>query len=322
MAKAYPVLQLDMGQFSHPGRRRSNNEDWLGTFQPEDAERLATKGSLFLVADGMGGHESGELASRRAVDLIIRAYMDDPTSDVPTSLRKAIEMANAVLHKGATDRQGERHWGTTLVAAVVRHDELWIGNVGDSRAYLIREGKLRQLSQDHSWASAMGASASKDWIGRNLITRALGLKPEVEADLFPPITLQTGDVILLCSDGLTNPLSDEDIRDIAFRPPSQKAAEALIQAANDRGGPDNISVILVRVAGKNVTLGWQTPGELLAALIRPGTWQLAVESLLQTLLGGKQGFRSPVFIVVLLLIILAVVALGFIVGLVLFRGGG
>ena len=332
MAKAYPVLRLDMGQFSHPGRRRSNNEDWLGTFQPEDPERLAAKGSLFLVADGMGGHESGELASRRAVDLIIRAYMDDPTPDVPTSLRKAIEMANAVLHAGAADtaseavlrRQGGRHWGTTLVAAVVRHDELWIANVGDSRAYLIRDGKLRQLSQDHSWASALGEPPSKDWIGRNLITRALGLKPEVEVDLFPPMKLQTRDVILLCSDGLTNPLSDEEIRDIAFHAPrpSQEAAEALIGAANDRGGPDNVSVILVRVVGKNVTLGWQTPWELLAALIRPGTWQLTVESLLQTILGGEQGFRSPLFIVVVLLIVLAVVALGFIVGLVLFRSGG
>jgi serine/threonine protein phosphatase PrpC len=321
MAGAYPVLQLDAGQFSHPGRRRPNNEDWLGTFQPEDPERLAAKGSLFLVADGMGGHESGELASRRAVDLVIRAYMDDPGSDVPTSLRKAIEMANAALYAGAADRQGARHWGTTLVAAVVRHDELWIANVGDSRAYLIRDGKLRQLSQDHSWASAAGEAPSKDWIGRHLITRALGSKPEVQVDVFPPVQLQARDSILLCSDGLTTPLSDEEICDVAVHTPhsSQQGAEALVQAANDRGGPDNISVILVRVAGRSMSAGWQTAGGGLAALVRPETWKLVVESLLQAVLGEEQGFRSPVFIVVVLLLVLAVIALGFILGLVIFR---
>jgi serine/threonine protein phosphatase PrpC len=321
MARAYPVLRLDAGQFSHPGRRRSNNEDWLGTFQPEDPERLSMKGSLFLVADGMGGHESGELASRRAADLVIRAYMDDPTLDVPGSLRTAIEMANAALYAGASDRQGGRHWGTTLVAAVVRRDELWIANVGDSRAYLIRGGKLRQLSQDHSWASAAGEVPSKEWFGRHLITRALGLKPEVEVDIFPPMKLRATDSILLCSDGLTTPLPDEEICDIVVRAPgpSQQAAEALVRAANERGGPDNISVILVHVAGQDTMASWQTPGELLAALVRPETWKLMVDSLLQAVLGEGQGVRSPVFVTVLLLIILAVIALGFILGLVIFR---
>ncbi len=314
MAGLRPVrsVQLDVGQFSHPGRKRSNNEDWLGTFQPEDPERLASKGSLFLVADGMGGHQSGEMASRRAVDHVIRTYLDDPNEDVITSLERAIESANSVLYAEGGDTERGRRWGTTLVAAVVRHDRLWIANVGDSRAYLLRSGKLHQLSRDHTLASSIedGALAG-EWIGRHIITRALGRKPDVEVDLFPPVKLRVGDRVLLCSDGLTTPLSDEEIQDIATHYPSQKAVEALVQATNDRGGPDNVSVILIHATGQSTAGGWQSPKDLWATLTQPQTWQ-------QILSGGDQELRSQVFIAIVLLIILALIGLGFVLGLVLF----
>lgn len=316
----YPILRLDTGQYSHAGRRRKNNEDWLGTFRPEDPERLARKGILFLVADGMGGHQGGEMASRRAVDQVIRVYYDDPSANVPQSLGRAVELANAELYAEAARDQGGRKWGTTLVAAVVRHDELWIANVGDSRAYLLRRGNLRQLSEDHSLAKAAGGDMpSGDWIGRHIITRALGLKPKVEVDLFPAVKLHAGDRVLLCSDGLTSPLSDAEIRDLALRYEPQKAALALVKAANEKGGPDNISVILFSVTDLKVALSWQTPGELLSMLIQPETWRLVVEDLLGTSLGG-QGCRSPVFVVLVVLLIVAVVGLGFILGLLLFSG--
>ena len=319
MSGLHLVLQLDVGQFSHPGRKRSNNEDWLGAFRPEDPDRLSKKGNLFLVADGMGGHQSGEMASRRAVDHVIRAYVDDPTADVGTSLPRAIESANTALYAGAADRAIGRRWGTTLVAAVVQRDNLWIANVGDSRAYLLRNGKLRQLSRDHSWASSVkDAALVGDWIGRHVVTRALGLKPDVEVDLFPPVRLHVGDRVLLCSDGLTTPLSDGEIQDVTARYPPQKAAAALVGAANDRGGPDNVSVIVIRVAGQSATPGWQAPKGFLEVLTQPETWQRAAVGFQQAFPGGDRGLRSPVFIAIVLLIVLALIGLGFVLGLVLF----
>jgi serine/threonine protein phosphatase PrpC len=320
MAEPLPVLELSVGQFSHPGRQRPNNEDWLGKFQPDDAQRLDRKGSLFLVADGMGGHQSGELASRRAVDQVIRAYVDDQGTDVGASLRQAIESANAALCAGAQDgneqaagRQGgpRRDWGTTLVAAVVRHDELWIANVGDSRAYLLRDGTLRQLSRDHVLFPEGDGAPAGAWIGRHTITRALGRRPDVEVDLFPPLKLRSGDRLLLCSDGLTTPLADEEIRDIAGRYPAQRTAEALVQAANEQGGPDNISVILIDISSRERVSAWHTCKDVLVTFASPGIWQRMIPR-------GEQGFRSPVFIAIILLAALVLIGLGFFLGLIIF----
>jgi serine/threonine protein phosphatase PrpC len=298
-------LQLEIGQFSHPGRQRPKNEDWLGAFQPDDAERLARKGQLFLVADGMGGHQSGEMASRYAVDAVIRAYVDHPAPDVETSLRQAIESASSSLYQRAPGGPGDSRWGTTLVAAVVRGAELWIANVGDSRAYLLRGGKLQQLSRDHSM------------MGQHLITRALGTKPQVEVDLFPPLPLRAGDRVLLCTDGLTRPLPDAEIRAIAGRGTAQGAAEALVRAANEHGGPDNVSVIVIHVTG-GPAAEWHTPGELLAALAWPETWRQMVELLPRLLIGDRAAWQSPIAFVVLALAILALLGFGFLLGLLLF----
>jgi serine/threonine protein phosphatase PrpC len=315
LTKSRSAQKLEIGQFSDPGRRRQNNEDWLGTFQPPDPARGQRKGSLFLVADGMGGHQSGELASRYAVDRIIRHYMRDPSTDVASSLREAIETANATLHaREATSENGGK-WGTTVVAAVVRDSRLWIANVGDSRACLIRDGQLRQLSRDHDLASELGVNPSARWIGRHMVTRALGQKPEVDVDVFPPLGLRTGDRILLCTDGLTNPLSGKEIGEIATALPPQAAAVALVKAANERGGPDNVSVILIRVDG----LDRHAVVELVASLARRETWQRAAKGLKQLAAGKELDWRSPAFLGVLLLSALVLALAGFALGWVLFR---
>jgi serine/threonine protein phosphatase PrpC len=307
-----PDLRLSVGQFSHAGRRRANNEDWLGAFQPDDAGRLAHKGRLFLVADGMGGHQSGELASRQAVDWVIRGYVDDPAADVAASLRQAIEVANTSLYAKSAKVEGKPRSGTTLVAAVVRGAELWIANVGDSRAYLLRDGKLRQLTHDHAlFPAGEGVGPAGELLGRHIITRALGTKPRVEAELYPVLLLRAGDRLILCSDGLTTPLADDEIRRVAAVRPPQAAAEALVQAANDRGGPDNVSVIVIQVEG-------QVQGQGLEKLLRLETWQGLVTDLVYRLPGGDQGLRSPWFLLTVLLVILALLGLGFIVGLILF----
>lgn len=323
MAPSQPILQLDVGQFSDAGRQRQNNEDWLGTFQPEDAERLARKGAIFLVADGMGGHRSGELASRHAVDQVIRDYMDAPTTDIARTLRSAFQAANATLYTPGSrpDRGGEdrRRWGTTLVAAVVRRDELWVANVGDSRAYLLRDGRLRQLSQDHTWAADLDVAPAADWPGRHLITRALGLKAEVEVDVSDrPLQLRAGDRLILCSDGLYTPLSDAEIHDIAVRLLPQDAARALVAAANDRGGPDNVSVIVIQAAGLAPVPAHQGLDDLWEMIRRPETWQHAVADLQRAFAGN--GAHRPAWMVIVALVLVAVVVLGlgFIVGWLLF----
>lgn len=311
--------KLEIGQFSDPGQRRSNNEDWLGTFQPQDPAHRRRKGSLFLVADGMGGHQSGELASRYAADRIIRHYMGDPATDVAASLRGAIEDANATLYARATASENGEKWGTTVVAAVVRGSQLWIANVGDSRAYLLRDGQLRQLSRDHDLASELGVNPSAPWIGRHVVTRALGQKPEVEVDVFPPLGLRTRDRILLCSDGLTSPLSAEEIGEVAAGLPPQAAAGALVKAANERGGPDNVSVILIRVAGRAGGLDWQTVKGLAASVARRETWQRAANGLEQFAAGRELNWRSPAFLAGLLLSAVVLTLAGFALGWLLFR---
>ena len=312
-------MQLEIGQFSHPGRKRKNNEDWLGTFHPEDPERLARKGSLFLVADGMGGHRSGEMASRTAVDHVIRTYVDDPNTDVATSLSRAVQSANSALFASGSDAKSGRRWGTTLVAAVVRQNKLWIANVGDSRAYLIRRGKLRQLSRDHSWASALeDAHLGEGWVGRHIITRALGTKPDVEVDVFPPLQLQAGDRVLLCTDGLTTPVSDERILEIGARSSPQRAAEAMIKSANAEGGPDNVSVILIQAGDQNAARSKQASGDPSSGLALPEAWQRAAIELQAALSGRDQAMRSPIFVGVVVLIVLALIGLGFVLGLVFF----
>jgi protein phosphatase len=317
-----PTLRLEVGQFSHPGRKRPNNEDWLGGFQPEDPERLAHKGRLFLVADGMGGHRSGEKASRYAADQFIRNYVDDPDRDVARALRRAVEQANATLYAKVSSVETSRRWGTTLVAAVVRQGELWIANVGDSRAYMLRDRKLRQISQDHSLSAAdLGIDPRSDWFGRHMVTRALGTKKKVEVDVFLPIELRVGDQVLLCSDGLTTPLSDDEIQAIVERHPPQEAAEALVKAANDGGGPDNVSVILVRVTGAPSGSVRQSPFDVLTSLFQPETLHNIIAEL-QMVVSGEQSWRSPLFFAVVLFVTATLLCLGFALGLFILKTTG
>lgn len=313
-------LSLNVGQFSDPGRQRSRNEDWLGTFQPVDEGRLASKGSLFVVADGMGGHQSGELASRIAVDQAIRTYVDDSTSDVGVSLGRAIEAANQALMVRPSNRaesSANRDWGTTMVAAVIRGDGLWVANVGDSRAYLLRDGRLRQISRDHA-LSAGADGGQGDWVGRHVITRALGRRAEIKVDLFAPLSLRDGDRLLLCTDGLSGPVPDEEIGAIASRFPVQKAVERLVRAANEGGGADNISVILVEVAAGRPISGWSVAQDLAESWLRPAVWRNAVATFAKSLPQGTEGARSPLFIVLAALAALLLIGLGVVVGLNLF----
>jgi protein phosphatase len=245
--------------------------------------------------------------------------MDAPGADIARTLRRAIQAANASLCARSLGREDRRRWGTTLVASVVRGAELWVANVGDSRAYLLRNGRLRQLSQDHTWAAGLELEPAADWPGRHLITRALGLTAEVEVDVSEhPVSLQVGDRLILCSDGLTTPLSDAEIQAIAMRYPPQEAARALVAAANDRGGPDNVSVIVIEAAGPRPSPLYRALTDFWEAVRRPQTWRQAAADLQPAFAGNGKSRPGWMVVVALLLVALLVLGVGFVLGWLLF----
>lgn len=248
--------QLDAWQLTDLGQGRDHNEDYCGSFEPEDPEVLAERGGLYLVADGIGGHQAGDVASQYAVERVLHAYFSDPWASPGENLTQAIRRANVELYQEAQKNPAHRGMGTTMVAAAIRGDELTVANVGDSRAYLVREGQIRQISQDHSWVAERVAEnlltpdQARNHPKRNIITRSLGNDPDVEVDVFHE-AIQAGDVVLLCSDGLSGMVRDEEMAAVVSRTDSRTAAEKLVHLANERGGPDNITATVIRL-GKPV----------------------------------------------------------------------
>ena len=240
------------------GRKRNHNED---AFSLPHGELLA------VVADGMGGHASGEVASRMAVDAVeehFDATAEDDTLDWPFKLDRgahasasrlatAIRLANVRIHEDARKNQQRAGMGTTLVAAYFVADTLLIGHVGDSRVYRVRPTGIEQLTEDHSmlndYARAKGVRPSqlKNYPHKNVIVRALGMKESVQVDLLSE-RLRVGDCFLLCSDGLSGMITDEKMHAIVCGTPDlDRAVGWLIDAANEAGGVDNVTVVLVRV---------------------------------------------------------------------------
>jgi protein phosphatase len=244
-------MKLEIGSRSDVGCVRKINEDALGMSRSDDA-RVAGRGELFLMADGMGGHTSGEVASRLAVESVLRSFSVWTGGDAQAALVGAVQQANAEIYaQSGAEQSGPARMGTTLVGALVRGNELHVINVGDSRAYRLRSGRLEQLSRDHSVVADQVAKGlidteeARQLVYRNRITRALGQKPTVVVDYFVH-TWQAGDVMVLCTDGLTGQVSDAEIAAVVSRGSPDKAAARLVELANERSGPDNISVIVVR----------------------------------------------------------------------------
>jgi serine/threonine protein phosphatase PrpC len=223
------------------GRQRNANEDSLFTDAP-----------LFVVADGMGGAQAGEVASRAAAESFAH---DLPSAPPERLLEQTIEGANRTIHELARKDPGLAGMGTTITAALVDLDaeEVAIGHVGDSRAYRLRGGRFEQLTRDHSLVEEMRRKGqltdaqAEDHPQRSIITRALGPEPEVQVDL-QTVPVQSGDVFLICSDGLTTMLDDEKIGQTLSRATSlQSAVRALVDEANRAGGRDNITVVAFRL---------------------------------------------------------------------------
>ncbi len=251
-ALATKQLRIDVAQLTDVGRKREHNEDNMAYVIPKDPQVMTKKGALFIVADGMGGHAAGEVASEIAVDTVSNVYYQDDSDDVAVSLLHAIKRANTSIHQRAAENMSRIGMGTTCVTAVLRGDMAYIANVGDSRAYIIRSSHVRQVSQDHSWvaeqvrAGILTEDQARTHAQRNVITRCLGTQADVEVDVFAE-SLQEGDSLVLCTDGLSGLVSDEDLRRIVDQFVPQESVYHLVERANENGGPDNITAIVVRV---------------------------------------------------------------------------
>ena len=237
-------MRIDYGARSDQGMVRTSNEDsYIANIQSR----------IFLVADGMGGHAAGEIASQIAastIDELVSSRNSD--SNIEEILQAAVKEANKRVFETQKLKSEYRGMGSTLTALTFLDDHYYVAQVGDSRAYLFRDKKLQQLTRDHSlvWPLYESGILTKDDISRhpqkNLITRSIGTHSEVEADLQKG-PVQEGDVFLLCSDGLTDVLSDHDILkvfiDNAHDP--REISELFIRAANSGGGPDNVTAVVI-----------------------------------------------------------------------------
>jgi len=229
------------------GRKRKLNQDFVYTSEIP----VGNLPNIFIVADGMGGHNAGDYASKVTVETMMKEIESSFEKNPTLILRKAIEAANEVIRRKAGEEAAFEGMGTTVVAATCVGKYLQVANVGDSRLYIINQKEIKQITRDHSLVEEMvrmggiGREEARNHPDKNIITRAIGALDTVEPDFFTE-ELKEGDIILMCSDGLTNMLEDEEIRMIlsGARDIVEKAQE-LVQAANENGGRDNISVILI-----------------------------------------------------------------------------
>jgi PPM family protein phosphatase len=251
-------MKITYKAVSDVGRKRKGNEDSLFV-NPEQ--------HLFVVADGMGGHAAGEIASKVAVDAINEFVcltggdeeitwpfgLDENISYDGNRLKTAIRYANRKVLEATKEKSEYEGMATTVAAVLVDGDAANLGHVGDSRVYLMRDGEITQLTSDHSWVNeqiqsgVISPDQARTHPLRNVVTRALGGKPDLQVDM-QQHKAKAGDLLILCSDGLTTMIPDEDIARVVREAGGdvEKAAQALVASANAKGGEDNITVLLIR----------------------------------------------------------------------------
>lgn len=247
-------LSVESAVLTHPGRKRSHNEDFVAFFEPDDPQERERSGCLYLVADGVGGAARGERASQYAAEKVLYAYYHDPDPDLGARLRRAMRQAGNEIYQHMERTGDGARMATTLVAAAIRGNSLVVANVGDSRAYLIRDSTARQITRDHTIAGELLRDGEIDEFeaqhlrGKNRLTRSLGGEMDVTVDVFGPLPLQPGDRVLLCTDGLGRYALQQDIAALAVQGSPEQVAHRCIDYANERGGADNISVAVIAVS--------------------------------------------------------------------------
>ena len=255
---AHGVLaKLQWALRSGPGAVRENNEDYAGAFVLTTPDDSWDRGPLFVVADGLGGHAAGEVASRVAVERMLTSWADGAPQSPNQALRNAVRDANVAVFDASLE-VGKRGMGTTLVAATFAGSEALIAHVGDSRAYLVRAGRCTQLTADHSRVAEMvrrkliSPEQAAHHPARSQLTRSLGGEPAVQVELSKTDITQN-DVLVLCSDGLWDVVSRNEIADHAAAlgtdaaPTPNVMVDSLVDVAVKRGAPDNVTCLVVRI---------------------------------------------------------------------------
>ena len=246
---ATAVVRYTAAAVTDRGRKRPSNEDAFG---------FSIEAGVYVVCDGMGGAAAGEIASSLAVDEVLRLLKDrDPNTEgqLPGAAESAVTAANEAIYSRAQRNQRLNGMGTTLVVMATQERHVWILNIGDSRCYLLRQGRLEQLTRDHSLVEEqvrLGRMTPREALHsplKNVITRALGTQSQVTPDIFQ-LEAEPGDLFMLCSDGLTRELPDSAILTLlSYDLPLESLSAGLVEAAKKAGGHDNITCLLVRAEG-------------------------------------------------------------------------
>lgn len=253
------TIHIQSAALTHPGRKRSSNQDFVTFFEPDDPQDLEDSGNLYIVADGVGGASKGERASQYAAQKVLHEYYHFSQEEIGERLQSALRWAGNDIFSFSQRTSGFR-MATTMVAAVVRENMLTVANVGDSRAYFYRDGVVKQITRDHSVVQemvrdgAMTAEEARHSKIKNRITRSLGGETNVQVDVYRDIPLKPGDKILLCSDGYSQYVLPDQIAKAISKGHAEDISEAMIDFALRQGGSDNISIIVIEaVPGQDDT---------------------------------------------------------------------
>ena len=244
---------ISIGSATDIGKVKAENQDYHAAYPPADGKR-SRLGTLIALADGMGGHRGGSTASKLAVDVLFESYYKSTASGIPDALADGFQAANQAVYDRSIAEPSLSGMGCTLTAVVVKGNTMHFGHVGDSRGYHISGNRISQFTEDHSLVASMVKAGviqpeeARDHPDSHVITRAIGLKDEMEPDIGTGLRLKKGDRLLLCCDGLWEVVSDADMLKIAqtISDPT-RLCQTLVDQANDNGGPDNITAVAARL---------------------------------------------------------------------------
>ena len=246
-------MELTYAELSSPGPARENNEDFVGFWQPESVEEKRSLGAVAVLADGVGGLNYGEVASRLAVETALKSFREAAGDQSPQQLiTQMFNAANLAVYDKGMEDHGKSRMATTLAAVVLRNNEITVGNVGDSRVYLVRKTTIRQLSTDHTYTGMqqkfglISEQEAKTSENRSVLTRSVGNEPVIRVDV-ESATVFKGDKVVLCSDGLYTYVTDSEIADIVSRYSPAQACRQLVALAEQRGTEDNVSVQVMQI---------------------------------------------------------------------------